>query len=248
MAEEPESAAERQRTRRMIAFWIIIASVVGIAGVAALAIIFAKDGTQRADTTRLIFTSMLPLFGTWVGTVLAFYFTRDSLEAATESTLSTLRASGTFDDGTPVTSVMIPVSKIAAMRVAAGGVADDILLHDVFQKMEDSGFLRIPILGDSGQVLYIVHRVIIDQFAGSLSKDPSDAAAFSETLGALLAVAELKALVEAYAFVAQDDVLSDARAAMRAVEGANDVFVTASGQRSEAIIGWLTNTDMAGSN
>jgi hypothetical protein len=51
--------------------------------------------------------------------------------------------------------------------------------------------------------------------------------------------------VEAIAFVGSGAVVADARAAMRSVEGCNDVFVTASGKKEDPVIGWLTNTDLA---
>jgi hypothetical protein len=41
------------------------------------------DEGNRDGITRLVFVSVLPLFGTWVGTVLAFYFISRNLETAT---------------------------------------------------------------------------------------------------------------------------------------------------------------------
>ncbi len=93
-------------TRQWIALFTVLLSVVGIVVVAIVALV-AADSASRPDTARLIFTSMLPLFGTWVGTVLAFYFVRENLEAATESTL---RLSGAFSSSDLVTKAMIPLA------------------------------------------------------------------------------------------------------------------------------------------
>lgn len=241
------SEAAKQKTRRRLAFWIIIASILGIAVVAGLAIVFS-GAEERAETTRLVFTSMLPLFGTWVGTVLAFYFSRESLEAATQSTIDTLRLSGTLNDRSPVSQVMVPASNMTAITLGAGETAESISLHDVFSQMRSSGRRRIPILDTSSKALYLVHDSTINQFASSLGKNPADKGAFTETMGDLLADADLRSLVEAFGFVSQDAVVADARAAMRAIDGANDVFVTVTGQKSEPVIGWVTNTDLAESD
>ena len=52
----------------------------------------------------------LALLGTWVGTVLAFYFARENIQAATESTL---RFAG-LETATPVARVMIRESDFVA--------------------------------------------------------------------------------------------------------------------------------------
>ncbi len=45
-------------------------------------------------------------------------------------------------------------------------------------------------------------------------------------------------------FVAVTGSLADAKRAMESIEGSQDVMVTASGQYSEAIIGWITNVEI----
>jgi hypothetical protein len=102
-------------TRVRLAIWIIGLSLGGIVVASGLAIIFASSN-NRAETVRLIFASVLPLFGTWVGTVLAFYFARENLQAATDSTLRTFRAAGALEPGTPVTEVMIPRAQMEDRR------------------------------------------------------------------------------------------------------------------------------------
>jgi len=40
---------------------------------------------KRAETTKYVFGTLLPLLGTWVGTILAYYFSMENLAAATQS-------------------------------------------------------------------------------------------------------------------------------------------------------------------
>jgi hypothetical protein len=108
---------------------------------------------------------------------------------------------------------------------------------------------RIPILDASQAVQYVIHESTIRGFADSVKKDPSDTTspqAFTQTMGDLLGVDEYKRAVEAIGIVGPNAVLADARAEMRSVERCNDVFVTSQGKRSDPVLGWLTNTDLAG--
>src|SRR4051812_10658430 len=97
----PTTRAGDAGTRKRLAFWIVGASVAGVVLMSAIAILAA--GKERPETSRLVFSSVLPLLGTWVGTVLAFYFARENLEAATESTL----ALAGRETAQPVAAVMI---------------------------------------------------------------------------------------------------------------------------------------------
>jgi hypothetical protein len=49
---------------------------------------------------------------------------------------------------------------------------------------------------------------------------------------------------KAIAFVSADQTLSDAKAAMDAVPGCQDVIVTQTGAPTMAVIGWTMNTDI----
>src|SRR3954462_11715499 len=103
MANTPGSGDES--TRRRLAFTVVVVSIAGVILISGVALALAGD--NRPDMAQLVFSSVLPLLGTWVGTVLAFYFARENLKAATESTLA---LSGRTDTGTPVTEVMIDAS------------------------------------------------------------------------------------------------------------------------------------------
>ena len=206
--------------------------------ISALAIGFAT-GTGRAGTTRLVFTATLPLLGTWVGTVLAFYFARDNLDAATESTIQLTR---TLTPQTPVRDVMIPASKIDAVRVTDDNAAKTTALSNIITTMTNAKRRRIPILENTGRVLYVLHDSTLDAYCLANGEDPSST---SKTLGDLLGDASAGAAVQAIGFVRGDAKVADARAAMQTIAGCNDVFVTYGGGSDDPMLGWLTNTDLA---
>jgi hypothetical protein len=228
--------------RQLLAGGIIGASVLGLAAISIVAI--QLGGDDRARTTQLVFSSLLPLFGTWVGTVLAFYFARENLAAATESTLRITAAAA--NPQASVLQAMLPRARITSHDLASGAKADDVALKDLLDKMSAARVQRIPILNSGGDVAYVVHDSTINAYAAEVKKDPSDAAAFTDKVSDLLAIDRYAKAIKAIGTVGTGAVLADARAAMRTVDGCNDVFVTTNGQRNDPMVGWLTNTDLAG--
>jgi hypothetical protein len=229
------------RLRPYLAMIVLGLSIILIAVASAVAILAATN-QGRPEMARLVFASVLPLLGTWVGTVLAFYFARENLQAATDSTLRLTRP---IEAATPVTQVMIPKAQIVSYDVKAGVDVKATSLFELRQMMKTAGKNRLPILSDTGVILYIFHDSSIAAFALNLGKDPDNQAAFTETIADLLNDADLKSAVEAIAVVGPEATLADARATMRSVPRCNDVFITARGQKADPVIGWLTNTDLA---
>ena len=241
-----DQSGESGATRHVLALAIVSLSFVGIAVACVLAVVFATPA-GRPEATRLVFTSVLPLLGTWVGTVLAFYFARENLQAATESTLRLTRRQEPI---TPVQQVMIPKNEIESYKLTPGEAVGAVSLSRLYNQMQASDRHRLPILNESDAVLYVVHDSTIARFATSVNKDvntdPSDDSnQFTETINDLLQNDGLRKAIEAIGFVGPNASIADARAAMGSVDGCNDVFVTTNGQNGDPIIGWLTNTDLA---
>jgi hypothetical protein len=228
-------------TRKGLAIAVVGISVCGLVLISGLAIGFAGS-SNRADTSKLVFTAVLPLLGTWVGTVLAFYFAQGNLEAATQSTLA---LAGAAETATPVTTVMIPESDFVTYDAGAGVNLNTIKLSDVYTKMRQltPPARRLPIRDATGAVLYVIHDSTLTAYAESVS-ERSDS--ISKTLGDLLAVSEFNQLVSAIGYVPSTATVAEARVRMGAIPYCNDVFVTASGKRDEHATGWLTNTLLAG--
>jgi hypothetical protein len=227
------------RTRTRIAFQIILLAFAGIAVLSIVAIIASND---RAHTTELVFSSVLPLLGTWVGTVLAFYFARENLQAATDNTI---RLQQSTETSTPVTSVMIPESDIQAFDLGTNDTPDAVKLTDLHAAMRGISppSRRLPIRNAAGAVLYVVHDSTLTAYAESVHETT---ATLSKTLGDMLADDDFKALITAIGFVSSKSTVAEARAKMGSIKNCNDVFVTQSGQPEERAVGWLTNTLLAG--
>jgi hypothetical protein len=230
--------------RTRLAFIVVGLSIVGVVGVSAVALAFAKP-SGRPEMARLVFTSILPLLGTWVGTVLAYYYSRENLEAATASTINTLQAAGGLAATTPVTAVMIRADAIKPRKdVTAKADAEQIPLKDFRDLMQAEKQSRVPIFDASGAALYIVHEPDIDKYA-QLKGMMSESLQPADTLGSLLEQPELKAAIETFAAVGPAATVDEARAQLRAKPQAKDLFVTAGGRETDKVLGWLTNSDLA---
>jgi hypothetical protein len=119
---------------------------------------------------------------------------------------------------------------------------EEILLVDLIDQMDEDRLTRVPMVGEEGRPKFIVHQSMIDEFVcrqvvhggrdartltvADLLNDPCRADTYRTTL----------------AIVGPDADMDTALAAMNAVPGCQDVFVTADGTADTAVIGWLTNT------
>jgi hypothetical protein len=226
------------RTRTWLAFSIVGAGIIGVVAISALALAFADDQEQAS---QLVFSAVLPLFGTWVGTVLAFYFVRENLEAATQSTLA---LSGR-ETATPVSQVMVKEVDFVVYDLGTAESVEDVPLAALRDKMGElkPPSRRLPVRDAAGAVTCVIHDSTLTAYAESQQQTTET---LDKTLGDLRSDPEYRALVDAIAFVPETATIGDARRAMTSIKNCNDVFVTATGKKEERAIGWLTNTLLAG--
>jgi hypothetical protein len=112
--------------RHALAFIVVGFSIVGIAVLSGIAIKGASAGTGRTEAIRLVFVSVLPLFGTWVGTVLAYYFARENLREATASVqaasaVTTEQLAKVWAPTTLVKDVMQPENRVERYVLKSSG-------------------------------------------------------------------------------------------------------------------------------
>lgn len=240
---------DTRSARQYLAFGTVGVSAIGVLGIAWAAIGYAGD--DRAETTKLVFTAVLPLLGTWVGTVLSFYFTKDSYEAASRETRQTVSESGLAGRlrATPVRERMTPVGRMKVYRMAADKTEEQVGLAELLGLMTGP-ITRLPILDAQDAIKFLVHKSVIVEFHSTKVRETT---AFDlNDLGQ----ANLKLLLdqddnrrrlgrEGLAFVAVTATVADARNRMREKQGCEDVIVTQSGKSDEPVLGWLTNNDIA---
>ena len=72
--------------RRFLTFLVVSISVVGVVllGITAIAL----PGNDRFERLKFVTATVLPVIASWVGTIMAFYFSKENFMAATQSVSS----------------------------------------------------------------------------------------------------------------------------------------------------------------
>lgn len=220
-------------TRPVLAFVIIGISGFAVLALAALAIVWSKGA--RLDTTKYVMASVLPLVGTWVGAVLAYYFGGSNLTAGHKAALDgfTAAQAGTVNVTTTASDLMLSREDMPAISVADPSAADNLTLSDLAASVNASPAQRMPILVAETPA-FVLH-------SGDLQRPPDDTL---QTLSDLFGSAVVKDRAQTFGVVAPEAGVASVREAMRA-PGTRDVFVTETGRKDGKVVGWITDTKLA---
>jgi hypothetical protein len=214
-----------------------------IVAVTVLAITVIKVNSGEAIH---VMSAVLPLLGSWVGTILAYYFSKENFEAATKS-VTALAAQVSPQEklrSTPVKDKMIKRGGMHIQPITTTETDEQLILADILNRLvEAKKGQRIPFLNERDNPLYVIHRSTIDRFLTdkfASSSPPADIKTL--TLRELLDALGIKDRGDkTFAVVKEDATLADAKAAMEAIPGCQDVFITKSGTMNEPVVGWITN-------
>lgn len=222
--------------RTKLAFIITSFAIIGTSAL-SITIIVSGDKQNVDERAKLVLNSTLPLFGTWVGTVLAYYFARENFEAASRSTerFAQLSSQANRDDlqSIPVVTAMITKNKMFFV--------DDITMTigKILTKLNDKEVRRLPILeSETGFPKSIVYYEDLAKYY--YPKDESVRS--SLTLGGFLD--DPTTSKKPFAIIDSEATIALAKESMKKISECRDVFVTETGKPESAVIGFLTNVDI----
>jgi hypothetical protein len=198
-------------------------NLFGLVAVAGLAGMFSK---QAIDKLREVFDN---LFRTATGT-------------------GDVERSGKLVGHLAVAEKMIPINKITAYRIPAGQTAEHVKILDIYEKY-GGVVTRLPVLSSDDAVLHVIHQSLVYKFISAESVAAArQTQAFDPntlTLRDFLGFEDMSSLVtDSIAFVPETACISEAKRKMEDTPRCQDVFVTATGERTEPVRGWLTNVDI----
>lgn len=250
--KETRSATGDHKDRFEIANSIISASVLIIF---VLALVIMIVGTYRSGTDEGLkianntFNTLLPLIGTWVGTILAYYFSKDNFEAANKNVqeivekLTPMQKLGALF----VKDKMIPLAGMAFTNIAED--LKTVKLSDLLNTMTSKSVNRLPLLKKDNAAKYVVHRSMLDKYLvrKALSEDMNAKKIKALTLDDLMNEDPVtKAVFEnSFVIVPESATLAKAKIGMDEKTDCRDVLVTRTGAADEPVIGWLTNNIIA---
>jgi len=237
MPDDPQSPPTDGKTREFLAITVSLVSLVGVIFLGTAAI-FA--GTGHADSAKNVLSMLLPLIGTWVGTVLAFYFTKANFEAASRSVQDIAMKVSSQDKlkAVPVQSKMI---KLADMFFMPDPINAKTILDVLAALEKEKRGDRIPVLTSTKAVKYIIHRSLLDRYlagkaaAGVVLNTITIDTMFKEKPD------QEQLFARSFATIKPDASLAEAQAAMESVKDCEDVFVTSQGGRQDDVVGWVTD-------
>ncbi|UFZ04919.1 hypothetical protein LQG66_00930 [Bradyrhizobium ontarionense] len=257
MAAGDDDATYRAR----LGSYLVIGSSIGVLFLSIAIIVAAGVGggaKDVKDTAQIILTAVLPLLGTWVGTVLAFYYSKDNFEAASKGTLDLVRSISQRLSTTRVADQMMRAGTIIKIQVPAGKQVVDLFAKDVealFGTVGANGqkISRLPIVASDGACVGFLHRGLWLEMLVSGAKLTPPFNDATDTLAKLLPLSCQSRLGSTFAdfvtnsvaYVAEAASLADAKAAMEAKPQCQDVVVTATGKSDAPMLGWISNVDIS---
>lgn len=194
------------------------------------------------------FSLILTVLGTWVGTILAFYFSEKNFLRSAEQTNRLINSMSLSDkrlSETTLGSIMISLQDPNMNQLSLTKPASEYplkaLLTDFFDKKNVN---RMPISQDS-KILYIVHRSTIDKFiVNSIVSTPSKDINVL-TLADLISDPQAAHSIGIIFTFKTDTSVINAKHTIDLNRDCADVFITEDGSKNSKVIGWVTNIMIA---
>lgn len=245
-AESKNNSNSGWDARFLLAISIVVLSIGGAFGMAAYILI--RDSTL--NTAQYVFGAILPLLGTWVGTVLAYYFARENFESASRSVREMAKQVTSVEKlkSIIIKDVMIDIGK-AVTYILDKPEKDIKLKPDLIDaKLEKENKERLPILDTQGRIKYMAHRSLFDKFivqevAKANVQGAGKAKKLEElTLQDMLDDAKYKDVLRgSFKTLLEKSNLAEAKILMDKVKICSDVFATEDGTPNTKVVGWVTN-------
>lgn len=222
--------------RNYLAYIIFGFSILAISMLAAYVIY-----KQPADA-KDIFNIVLPVFASWVGTILAFYFGRDSFESASKQVRDMAqKLSPEERSNTQVSSIMRLFSEMILFEIPSGHNENSVKLAQLNAILVNDAS-RLAIVDSRSVAKYMIHDSSIDKYLASGGKLDDSLQQFIDTQEkAGLAYS----LDKGFIIVSESTTLAHAKIKMEGCKSCQDIFVTKTGKPNEPLEGWVSNIRLA---
>jgi len=225
---------------------VITVLVVGVTVFIAIYMLVYNHtaGTDNKFDMSFIGQTLLPLWGTWLGTVLAFYFGKANFESASKSYQEAIK-SVTPDEKIAkllVKDVMLPVNKIEMLDY---DTEKNVVIKDILNYKRFKDYNRFSVFDKFKVVKYMIHRSTFFEYMYDNSLLPADKTIKDPVLDNLLTSTDDKfknVLTRGFGFVCVEATVLDAKKVIDSIDECKDVFITQTGKPTEPVLGLLTNT------
>jgi hypothetical protein len=263
---ENEQSADKDKNIYNIAMFIIQFGFILVAIIGGAAIYAALDGPddKKVDAVKDVLSILLPVISAWMGTVIAYYFSKENFKAATDNTTKLYQQFTTVEEklkSITAKEVMIDIDKVTKLVMKKDQKESDIkLIKDIIEgnldKDKDNKRNRLPILNNKMHPKYMVHRSTINEFivkatilsaaAAPATSPPAAPQPEDLTLQDMIEdQAFTNTVVNSFRTVKETSTLAEVKAFIDDVKECSDVFVTEDGGQNTKVLGWITNVIVA---
>ncbi|OEU64706.1 MAG: hypothetical protein BBJ57_00755 [Desulfobacterales bacterium PC51MH44] len=223
-------------SRSYLAYGTLIFSGLAITILALFAI--AKDTAN----TMTIFNIVLPVFASWVGTILAFYFGRENFESANQQVRELVqRLTPEERAKANVISIMRSLLDTVYFEIPAGKSDQDIKLQELRDKFGGK-ISRLPIVDAEKTPKYMIHDSSIDKYKAAGGQ-------LEDTLEKFIATQKEAGyeygLNKGFIVVSEQATLAAAKRKMDEIPSCQDIYITKDGSPDEPLTGWISNLRLA---
>jgi len=238
----------RDKIAKTVTYFVL--SLTGLIVIGAILLLQSvSDPKTKFEYFKDIISILLPLWGTWIGTVLAYYFSKDNFESANKSVRQIVDkiTSEKKLETVKAKDVMIPKEKLIAQVMEEGtDLSKFKLKEDCIDFVEKNKIKRVIILNDKDRAKYVIHRDLISYFITNeiLGEKPVQGATLKDMYDK--GPAEIKETIDnSVKFIGENANLLEAKNLIRQYKSCQDVFITKNGNPDEPILGWITNVTIA---
>lgn len=197
----------------------------------------------KEPDTAFVGQTLLPLWATWVGTIIAFYFGKENFESAAKSYRDVIKTLTPEEKiaSIPVTDIMIQVKDIVHLDMSKS--LDKSIVNEILEDKDFKIYNRFAFFDDSDVAKNIIHKSTFTYFLVKKAKE-SGVSIEAITLRDILEDGDesIKNMLNyGMGFVPTDASLLDAKRAMEAIPECQDIFITKNGRRNEPVLGLITN-------
>jgi len=223
---------------------IVVLAAALIVAFAILAYVTPQSLGSKVDTLLTgVFTTVLPVIATWVGTVLAFYFGSENFRQAAQSTREAL---GQLAPKKKITDVMIPYERIAHLEAENDQAAGQMSMLKVIHTMSEAAPRIIVFTAKTHTPLYVIRSGSPPMPQGWITSDYQETDAVQQkTINDYLNENNGQNKTDAVKFRFIDqDATPEAALALMTKEGVDDLFITKDGQKTSPVLGWVAAQDL----
>lgn len=222
--------------RYILATIILVFSFIGIIIIAYLAIF-----SDKGDNAMQILNITLPVFASWVGTILAFYFGRENFESANKQIREIITKMTPEELASkPVCEIMRKIGDIVYLEIKKGTTEDKTKISEITALFNDK-VSRVPVVNEEDKSpRYMIHESSIDKY---LSEDKSRSE--NDSLAQFIENRRQTGLEfgpdNGFVVVSEKACIAEAKTKMEARQLCQDIFITKSGSPTESLQGWISN-------